>query len=171
MTALSAAEIESSAPNAWTGKSTSLVYESEATVAAFLLKRGKTLYSARNPDEKAQDLIVVTETVEAEVYDKFRGARVDPDQALLFPARGAYDGRGVLIDEDTGPRGLLDGISLLCEEQAAGNLLPEPFTGVKRQKADDVEAEYFDTSDRSTLAVAHPAAWRRIASSFPERTF
>lgn len=174
MPALTAAEIESAAPNAWTGKPSALVYESEGDVSAWLVKRGLTAYSARPEDDKAADLVVVTETVEAEIATRIKGVPVTPGrlgerQGLLFPAAGAYDSSGELVPSDSAPLGLLEGIRLLAEEKAAGRFLKgQRSPGIKRQKHREVmELEYFEGVDGSSIATLHPDAWRRIAKAFP----
>lgn len=167
--ALLAAEIESAAPNAYTGKPGSLAYESEAQVAAFLVRRGKTVYDARDPDDKEADLITVTERVEAELADRIRGARIDRDQGLHFPAQGAYDSSGVLIDPDTAPVGLLRGIALLCELQAGGTFLANVVRqGIKRAEAETVEVEFFEGVDGGSIATLHPDIWKTIAQAIPK---
>jgi hypothetical protein len=167
--ALTAAQVESASPNAWTGKSTSLAYETEAEVAAYLTARGLTDYDGRTADQKAQDLISVTDAVEAEMAERFRGAVVQLDQGLLFPARGAYTSRGELVDADTAPPGYLAGIALLCEEKAAGTFLPtETGAAIKVEEEGGARTEYFEGGSLSSIEAQHPAAWRRIAEAIPK---
>lgn len=169
MTALTAAQIESSAPDAWTGKSTALTYESEAQVSTFLTSRGKTVYSGRDEDQKREDMIIVTERVEDEIRELFGGSDVQANQGLLFPSRGAYDSRGLLIDHDTAPSGLTDGIALLCEEQASGTFMDrdDGSSGIKREKLTLVETEFFESVDQASMSYQHPGPWRRISEAIP----
>ena len=107
--------------------------------------------------------------MEDELREIFRGADVQADQGLLYPARGAYDSRGLLIDSDTAPTGLTDGIALLCEEQAGGTFMGADGggAGIKREKEGGTETEYFEGVDQTLMSSQHPGPWRRISEAIP----
>jgi hypothetical protein len=170
MPALDASEIESADPNAWTGKTTSLAYQGEGVVSAFLTRRGFTAYGGLGSDnDKAAALVVATEVAEDALRSFFAGSAVNRDQRLLFPALGAYDSRGNLILPNEAPAAYLEGIALLAEAKAAGTLMPATgkATGLKRQEGPDLELEYFQV-DRVSLKAQHPDIWWRISAAFPK---
>lgn len=168
--ALTAAEIESAAPDAWTGKPEALSYDSEADVATWLTRRGKTAFDGLSAPEKETTLINAVAAGEDAIRALFNGRPVTVGQGLLFPARGAYDGHGVLLSTDTAPREYLEGLRLIAEEQAAGTwmVLAAPgLSGIKRERTRASEVEYRDNVDVASLQANHPAIWRKLWMAVP----
>lgn len=145
-------EVESAEPDPYTGKPTSVVYEDDFSVSDFLVRRGKFLFKGLPLGRRQNALADVTSRVEAEVSHAIQGTPIDPDQGLTFPAVGAYDSRGRLIDHDTAPQKFLDGIAYLCEVAAEGFFCPVG-KGV------------------TTIKESHPAEWLLISSAMPQALF
>lgn len=165
-----AAEIESAEPSPWTGKLGALVYESEAAVASWLTRRGKTAFDGLDADGQEAALLNATEAGEDAVRPYFRGRPVTTNQGLLFPARGAYDGHGVPILTDTAPREYLEGLRLIAEEMASGTwmtLAGAGLTGVRSERTKAGAVEYRDGVDPGALSTNHPAIWAKLRMAIP----
>lgn len=164
---LKALEIESATPNEWTGKLTSLVYETEAQVADWLARRGHLKFEAADDEEEI--LIRATERSEDEIRDLFRGASVTRDQGLLYPALGAYDSRGRLLKSDTAPAEYLEGIRLLCEVMATpGAFMPNiDASGIAAETTKRGSITYRLSADPASLAFNHPDIWKRLKVAVP----
>lgn len=168
--ALSAAEIESADPSAWTGKVGALTYDSESDATTWLTRRGYTELEAASAGDQEIYLIKATEAAEDAIRSAFRGRPVTTGQGLLFPAYGAYDGQGVLITPDTAPDQYLEGIRLIAEELAAGTwmLLADSGVGAIRSERTKASAvEYRDGVDASSIQANHPGIWRKLRQAVP----
>jgi hypothetical protein len=169
--AFTAAEIESEAPDAWTGKPTALVYETIAAVAARLSRRGKTAFNTA--EEAAQEIALLRATEDAEdaIREEFRGVPLQSGQQLLFPADGAYDGRGHYIPANTAPTEYLEGIGLMAEEISAGTYMvlaaDGGAVGVLEEYTRKGGVKYRDGVDMSSLRTNHPDIWRKLKMAVP----
>jgi hypothetical protein len=163
------AEVESEAPDAWTGKSTALVYELASVVEAWLTKRGHAAFAALEVADKDAVLLRMTELAEDIIKPKFRGRPVRQGQRLLFPARGAYDGRGALLDDNEAPAGYLEGIRLMCELEAGGNFMPTPgeLAGIAEERNRRGGIVYRQNIDPAALSTQHPDVWRKLRQAVP----
>lgn len=166
--ALSPEEVESAAPDAWTGKADAIVYETLAEVETWLTRRGHAVFGAADPASQESSLIRATELAEHVLKGLFRGAPHKATQGLLFPAFGAYDSQGYLIPENSAPRSYLEGIRLLANEASAGTLMPQlDVVGVKEEQSGYTRTQYRVGTPQYALSVNHPEAWFRIKTAIP----
>ena len=173
---LAAAQIESAAPDAWSGKAASVIYEPAATVAAALVLRGFPAFDASTLAEQEAALIRVTEDAEDALRRRFRGRAVTRGQGLLLPARGAYDYQAHLLlssgdlTSESSVRAFLGGIGRLAEHLRAGTYMPLAEPGsqlVKSESSRRGRTEFRDGADPMSLAANHPATWRRLRQILP----
>lgn len=151
-----------------TGKATATVYEQNAVTAAWLTARGFVAFDGKTDTEQQQTMRYVTAVAEDQARKYFRGGTVSDDQALLWPAIGAYGQRGELYDADTVPETWKAGLRLLYEERAAGTfLVGADAAGIKREWDEGGGREFRDSSSPAAIATAHPAAWNRLRAALP----
>lgn len=166
-----AEEVESAAPNAWTGKPTALVYQLPSEIATWLVRRGYAVFAAAEAADQEAILLRVTEVAEDVVREWFRGRAIQAGQRLLFPARGAYDGAGNLVEQDTAPSGYLEGIALMCELDAAGKFLPSAADPMLAAIAEEGSRRgrivYRGNVDPAALSTQHPEVWRKLRQAIP----
>ena len=161
--AFSAAEVEDG-----TGKSTATVYEQNATVATWLTARGLTAFAGKTDSEQQAIMRYVTAVAEDQARGSFRGGVTSDDQALLWPAVGAYGQRGGLYDAGTVPETWKAGLRLLYEEHASGSFLPSADTvGIKSEHDEGGGREFRDGARLDRISTAHPVAWARIRAALP----
>ena len=176
--ALTPAEIESAAPNAWTGKPSAVVYETAEDVALWLTsKRNLNAFDTLSLPEQEAALVEVTEDAEEAVRPWFRGRPQDQAQGLLLPARGAYDSSlhlmvasGDLPALERSIRSYLEGIRLLAEEVPAGTYMQLATPGAQLIKEEGKTIErtvYREGSDPTSLKANHPAAYRKLRAIIP----
>lgn len=167
--ALTEQQIEAAGADAWTGKATSIVYTDYATAIAFLaLLPGTSALAGAGADEGGKWLFAATTAAEDEIRNAVRGMPVTKGQGLIFPASGAYDSSGVLIDRDTAPAKYLEGIYLIGERMAAGDWMADvPKAGVKIEAKGKTRTEWFEGGDASSIAAQHPDIWMKIATAIP----
>ena len=172
--ALSAAQVESSAPDSWTGKPTSIVYEPTADVETWLALRGMTAFSDSTTGEQEEALINATEAAEDYIRGRVRGVVVQEGQRLYLPALGAYEhtrrlmrASGDLLLERA-VVSYMEGIRLIAERMRAGEWLPlTGVAGIKREKTRVAEVEYVEGADAEGLRAQHRDVWRKISQILP----
>ena len=78
----------------------------------------------------------------------WKGIKYDYDDALKWPRSGVYDEDGYAIDYDEIPTAVKKALAQAAyeESQSSGVLLPTYQTGIKREKIDVIEIEYFGNS-------------------------
>ncbi len=178
--ALTPAQIESADPDSWTGKPTSIVYQPNADLAAFLSLRGLTVFSDSTDAEKDTANLNAVEAAEAAVRGRTRGVPVQAGQRLYLPAAGAYDHQSRLMHSsgdplaaDTLERSIvsyLEGVALIAEHLRAGTWRLLTGTGVaskKREHTRVYEVERFQGSNPEGLAEQHPDVWLKLAQILP----
>lgn len=79
---------------------------------------------------------------------RFKGVKSDVDQPLKWPRDGVYDEDGFAIEPDAIPEALKKGTARAAYEEGIipGALQGSRETGIKRQKVDVLEIEYFTHS-------------------------
>jgi hypothetical protein len=84
----------------------------------------------------------------------FKGVKSDADQPLKWPRDGVYDEDGYAIEDDAIPANLLRAVSRAAYEEgiSPGATQPTRETGIKREKVDVIEVEYFTHSGNVTKA-------------------
>jgi len=152
-----------------TGKTTSLVFEQPEDSIAWLNRRSKTAFSAALDSDQESAALRATEELGDQLNSLgFSGTRTVLDQALDWPAIGAYARTGETFDSDQIPAIYLEAYRLTAEEIAAGTWLEsESGTGAKRIEADDVEIEYSSGLSAASLAANHPEIFRRLKAVLP----
>jgi len=86
----------------------------------------------------------------------FKGYKSDADQSLKWPRDGAYDEDGYAIEDDAIPTNLLRAVARAAYEESvsSGTLQATRTGGVKREKIDVIEIEYFGSSTNSDKIFA-----------------
>lgn len=81
----------------------------------------------------------------------FKGYKSDAAQALKWPRDGVYDEDGYAIEDDEIPANLLRAVARAAYEESvsAGTLQPTRTSGIKRERVDVIEVEYFGNSTNS----------------------
>jgi hypothetical protein len=156
-----------------TGLSTALVYEQNAAVVSYLnLRLAASTFSAASDAEQKRALLNATEVAEREMRRRVRCFPVTEGQRLIFPAMGAYNSSGRLMDDDSwatfmaGP--YVEGIRLLAEAAASGKLLQ--FAGgppVSSESSSRGSVSYRGGVDLNSIAASHPDAWSLISRMIP----
>lgn len=152
-----------------TGKSTALVYEQPATGITWLNSRGKTSFSAASDALQEQYAQEAVEECEDAIRGLMNGSGpIDPDQALIFPSRGAYSLRGLVFDEDELPAKLNEAIRLAEEEKAAGTWRPGlGAAGIEAESSARGSIEYYEGAQTGEIESDHPDVWRRLRAVAP----
>ena len=92
--------------------------------------------------EKEQAILRAMSFIESQ---SFKGVKTDVDNALKWPREGVYDEDGYAIDDDTIPDRLKKAVARAAYEECLdANCLQQNIDkGVKREKIDILETEYF----------------------------
>lgn len=174
--AFSTAQIESAGADAWTGKLTSVVYESTGDAAAYLSSIGKAAFAGAAEDAQDVALLRATEDAEDAIRDRFRGRPLVFGQGLLLPARAAYAGRRLLPTDpaqlalDRRVLAYLRGIRLLAEEIAGDTYMPLASVGagaVESERTSRGAIVYREGANPAALRSNHPEAWAKIVQILP----
>lgn len=151
-----------------TGKSTALVFEQPATSITWLTDRAKTEFSTASDDAQQSAALRATEELgDMLQVQGFAGAPVVLDQALDWPALGAYGRDGTVFDSDEIPDRYLEAYRLTLEEVTADTWLNGEAPGIKRFRSPSgSEVEYFGAQSGAGLAT-HPEISRRLQAVLP----
>ncbi len=148
---LAAAQIEDG-----TGKTTALVYGSEADCEAYLAMRGRTGYASLSGnigsvEKKTVHLIRGTEYVEAYAAQRVLGSRATQSQRLLFPRAGVVVD-GVTLPSGEVPEAWKNATFEAAELSARGEALYDVVDAdraVKRKRISSaIETEWFGPETR-----------------------
>lgn len=145
-----------------TGKSTAVVFEQPSTGITWLNSRGKTSFSGATDAQQEQYAQEAVEDLSDIFIDLgFEAPPTQADQALIWPAVGAYRWDGRMWDTDELPAPFLEAVRLTQEEKAAGTWLPSGDTsGIKSDSKDGRTIVY--RQNAHTLEANHPEIHRRL---------
>lgn len=170
-----AAEIEDG-----TGKTTAKVYFDTDVAIAWLNTRGKTSLSGGTVATQEAAMVTGHEMLEDALLEfGFRGSQVTNGQGLLFPATGAYDSEGMMIDGDEIPaeaaerRGmqrLFEALCLAVEKAHAGDLESTAAASGALGEVVEVSRRGHRVKLRehpASFADRHPEIWRKARAALP----
>lgn len=123
-------------------------YASLSYVDAFCDELGLVEWASCSTDERNAAILRGMAYIES---FSFKGVKCDAYQSLKWPRSGASDEDGYAIDEDMIPPNLLKAVARAAYEEAVspGTLQSTRTGGVKREKVDVIEIEYFADSGES----------------------
>lgn len=113
-----------------TGLPNATAYIAVAFADSYHADRGNTTWTG-TPTVKEQAIIRATDYVDVRFAGQFRGALLNPEQALEFPRRNLIDAYGRL--QEGVPRALQNAIAEYAVRALSGDLLPDPETTASGQ--------------------------------------
>jgi len=100
---------------------------------------------AATDDLREQAILRAMAYIESKNY---KGVKAEADDPLKWPREGVYDEDGYAIENDAIPDNLKRALARAAYEEVkeAGALQPSLEKGVKREKVDVIETEYFQSA-------------------------
>lgn len=149
-----------------TGVEGAEAYDATSVVAAWLVLRGLTAFSALGSDDREVKLRVATEYAEDYVRGHLGGYPTTTTQGLQFPRSGCYLRDGRMLENDDIPRELKEAIRLLCEDAANGRLGVTAATGMRTGivsvSEDGDSVTFAQGGQRPGLASVNAGAARKL---------
>jgi len=127
-------------------------YVSLADATLFCSNLGLTAWAAEATEDQKAAILRGMAFIESQSYV---GVKEDQDNPLKWPRSGAYDEDGYAIDTDSIPTNIVDGLCRAAYEELidSGSLLPNAEGGIKREKIDVIDTEFFQNPGGSATTV------------------
>lgn len=127
------------------GLATAQTYASVSTVTEYLTARGNATFTAATIAAREAAVLRAMRYIEGNYRLRWKGRKVDIDQALAWPRYEVQDENGYAVDAYVIPQALKDALAeaALRELTTTDSLRPDvDRTGVTRERVGPLEVEY-----------------------------